>query len=91
MPWEAVVAMFAGIGEHLLSKGLFCLYGPMKYRGVLDAASNIPFDQLLRQQLPHQGIRECTEGNRLAAAAGLMFREDKAMPANNRLLVWRKR
>tara|TARA_B110000459_G_C16389142_1_gene393425 strand:+ start:113 stop:706 length:594 start_codon:yes stop_codon:yes gene_type:complete len=91
MPWEAVVAMFAGIGEHLLSKGLFCLYGPMKYRGVLDAASNIQFDQMLRQQLPHQGIREFTEVNRLAAAAGLMFREDKAMPANNRLLVWRKR
>ncbi len=90
MPWEAVEAMFAGVGERLLSNGVFCLYGPMKYRGKLDAQSNVEFDQMLRQQYPHQGIRDFHDINRLALAAGLILLEDNAMPANNRLLVWQK-
>jgi hypothetical protein len=90
MPWEAVVAMFAGIGERLLSGGVFCLYGPMKYLGVLDAQSNIAFDHRLQQQFPHQGIREFHDINCLATDAGLVLQEDNAMPANNRLIVWKK-
>jgi cyclopropane fatty-acyl-phospholipid synthase-like methyltransferase len=90
MPWDAVVAMFTGIGKGLLSGGVFCLYGPMKYLGVLDAKSNIQFDDWLRQQFPHQGIREFHDINSLAIAAGLVLREDNSMPANNRLIVWQK-
>lgn len=90
MPWEAVVAMFAGIRDHLLINGFFCLYGPMKYSGALGAPSNVQFDQMLRQQFPHQGIREFGEVNQLASSAGLKLVEDNAMPANNRLLVWQK-
>jgi hypothetical protein len=90
MPWEAVVAMFAGVGDRLVSNGIFCLYGPMKYQGELDAQSNVQFDQRLQQQLPHQGIREFHDINRLALAAELVLLEDNAMPANNRLLVWQK-
>jgi phospholipid N-methyltransferase len=90
MPWEAVVAMFAGIGERLLSGGVFCLYGPMKYMGVLEAPSNVQFDHWLQQQVPHQGIREFHELNQLAMDAGLTLQEDNAMPANNRLIVWQK-
>lgn len=90
MPWEAVVAMFAGVGERLLSSGVFCLYGPMKYRGELDAQSNVQFDRMLQQQFPHQGIREFHDINRLALEAGLVLLEDVAMPANNRFLVWQK-
>lgn len=90
MPWQAVVAMFAGIGERLLSGGVFCLYGPMKYSGVLKAPSNVQFDAWLQQQVPHQGIREFHQLNQLAMDAGLTLREDNAMPANNQLIVWQK-
>ena len=90
MPWDAVVAMFAGVGDRLLSNGIFCLYGPMKYQGELDAQSNVQFDQQLQQQFPHQGIREFHDINRLALAAELVLLEDNTMPANNRLLVWQK-
>jgi hypothetical protein len=69
---------------------VFCLYGPMKYRGELDAQSNVQFDRMLQQQFPHQGIREFDDINRLALTAGLVLLEDVAMPANNRLLVWQK-
>ena len=90
MPWPAVTAMFSGLGERLLPGGVFCLYGPMKYLGVLDAQSNIEFDHRLRQQLAHQGIREFHDINQLALSAGLVLREDNPMPANNRLIVWQK-
>jgi SAM-dependent methyltransferase len=90
MPWPAVTAMFSGLGERLLPGGVFCLYGPMKYLGVLDAKSNIEFDHRLRQQLAHQGIREFHDINQLALSAGLVLREDNPMPANNRLIVWQK-
>jgi hypothetical protein len=62
----------------------------MKYNGALEAPSNVQFDQMLRQQFPHQGIREFGEVNQLASSAGLKLVEDNAMPANNRLLVWQK-
>ena len=90
MPWNAVAAMFSGIGGRLLSGGVFCLYGPMKYLGELDAQSNVAFDYRLRQQHAHQGIREFHDINQLALDAGLVLREDNPMPATNRLIVWQK-
>ena len=90
MPWEAVVNMLAEVGAQLLSNGLFCLYGPMSYSGVIAPASNIQFDQNLRQQAAHMGIREFHDINKLALDAGLVLLDDHAMPANNRLLVWQK-
>ena len=90
MPWQAVEAMFNGIGERLILGGVFCLYGPMKYMGVLEAQSNVEFDYRLRQQSPHQGIREFHDINRLANNAGLALKEDNLMPANNQLIVWQK-
>jgi hypothetical protein len=54
MPWHAVEAMFAGIAERLLSGGVFCLYGTMKYGVVLEAQSNVEFDGWLQQQAVHR-------------------------------------
>jgi len=36
------------------------------------------------------GIRDFEAVDEIAGAAGLCLVEDNAMPANNRLLVWRK-
>ena len=90
MPWEAVVNMLAQVGLRLCSNGLFCLYGPMQYLGVIEPQSNRDFDASLQQQASHMGIREFHQINRLAAEAGLVLLDDHAMPANNRLLVWQK-
>ena len=90
MPWEGVAAMFSGVGQRLLSGGVFCLYGPMKYLGILEAQSNVEFDYRLQQQVAHQGIREFHDINRLAIDNGLELLEDNSMPANNRLIVWQK-
>ena len=90
MPWQGVINMFAQVGLHLLPGGLFCLYGPMGYAGVIAPQSNIQFDQHLRQQAAHMGIRDFHDINRLALNAGLVLLDDHPMPANNRLLIWEK-
>lgn len=90
MPWECVEMMISGAAEVLNPGGHFCLYGPMNYLGNYTSNSNAEFDQWLKVQAPHQGIREFHELNRQALMANMVFIEDNPMPANNRLLVWQK-
>lgn len=88
MPWEAVQQFIPRVGNHLVTGGVFCLYGPFNYNGCFTSESNARFDLWLKQQAPHQGIRDFEAINELAQVAGLELLEDNAMPANNRLLVW---
>jgi cyclopropane fatty-acyl-phospholipid synthase-like methyltransferase len=88
MAWEEVQAMFAQVGKLLRTGGRFCIYGPFNYNGRFTSASNAQFDAALRAQAPHRGIRDVEAIARLAKAQGMTLRQDHAMPANNRLLVW---
>ncbi|MGR9090268.1 MAG: DUF938 domain-containing protein [Gammaproteobacteria bacterium] len=90
MSWPAVSAMVCGAASVLESGGVFALYGPFNYAGAYTSAGNARFDQFLRSQDPASGIRDFEALNKLAAAAELVLAGDHAMPANNRLLVWRK-
>jgi len=90
MPWEAVAAMFAGVGRVLEDGGVFCLYGPFNYDGRYSAESNRRFDAWLRQQDPRQGVRDFEALDALAREAGMALLRDHPMPADNRTLVWRK-
>ena len=90
MHWESVVALFAGVGSVLAQDGLFCLYGPFNYGGEYTSESNERFDEWLHERDPLSGIRDVDDLDRLARQAGLRLEEDYAMPANNRILCWRK-
>lgn len=90
MPWAAVVALFAGLSRVLMPGGVVAIYGPFNYDGQYTAASNARFDAWLRDIAAHQGIRDVEAVAALATGAGLELLEDNAMPANNRLLVWRR-
>ncbi len=90
MAWHEVQAMFEGIGGLLPAGGVLCIYGPFNYGGAFTSASNQRFDASLKQQAAHMGIRDFDAVNRLAAAQGLELRQDRDMPANNRLLWWRR-
>ena len=68
--------------------GAFCLYGPFKHKGGYTSESNKAFDQSLKSQAPHMGIRDIEALSELAEAVGLQLRDDFAMPANNELLVF---
>ena len=93
MPWQAVFAFFAGLGADAggpLEAGLLAVYGPFNYGGEYTSDSNTRFDAWLKAQAAHQGIRDFEKVNALAGDAGFTLLEDNPMPANNRLLVWRK-
>ena len=91
MAWDCVEAFFTGVEGALSSGGVLCVYGPFNYRGQFTSDSNARFDCWLKQRDPASGIRDIEAVQELAVAAGLVLSADHAMPANNRLLVWRRR
>ena len=89
MSWPQVERMFAGIGA-MTGVRTVCLYGPFNYGGKHTSESNARFDAMLRARDPASGLRDFEAIDRLAQDAGLKLAEDHAMPANNRLLVWKR-
>lgn len=90
MHWPEVVAFFAGVGALLPRGGLFMLYGPFSFGGRHTSESNARFDLRLKQQDPGMGVRDFDDLDALAQQAGMVFDQDHPLPANNRILVWRK-
>jgi len=90
MGWQSVENMFEGIGKVLEKEGIFCLYGPFNYNGQFTSESNARFDLWLKQRNSVSGVRDFEALQQLAVKAGLDLIEDIEMPANNRMLVWRK-
>lgn len=88
--WDSVVNLMGGVAAVLRDGGVFCLYGPFNYNGQYTSDSNAMFDRWLKQRDPGSGIRDFEVVDRLARAHGLTLHKDHTMPANNRLLVWRK-
>jgi SAM-dependent methyltransferase len=88
MSWQQVQRMIEGIGK-IETLQTFCLYGPFNYGGKHTSDSNARFDAMLRARDPASGLRDFEKINALAENAGLRLEEDNAMPANNRLLVWK--
>ncbi|GGY70557.1 DUF938 domain-containing protein [Marinobacter zhanjiangensis] len=90
MAWEEVCDMFGGVAEGLGEGGCFCLYGPFNDQGGYTSDSNRQFDRHLRARLPHMGLRNLQDLEALAAGLGMSLYRNLEMPANNRLLIFRK-
>lgn len=90
MSWEAVQSMFNGLGNLLQTGAHCCLYGPFNYGGSYTSDSNRLFDAWLKDRNPASGIRDFESIEMLATANGFELETDNEMPANNRLLVWKK-
>jgi len=87
---EKVQTLFALAGQYLPAGGLLAVYGPFNYEGDYTSPSNREFDTWLKARDPRSGIRDMAWVDGLAGEAGLQLQGDHAMPANNRLLWWRK-
>jgi len=90
MSWDRVQTMFDGVGTLLPAGGVLCIYGPFNVGGSYTSESNARFDEALRAQAAHMGLRDLEAVQALARSCRLMAIADHAMPANNRLLVWHR-
>ena len=90
MAWHEVEIMVANVASLLPEGGLFCIYGPFNYGGRTTSDGNEQFDASLKSQAPHMGLRDIEKVTDVAAAAGMEVQEDYAMPANNRMIVFKR-
>jgi cyclopropane fatty-acyl-phospholipid synthase-like methyltransferase len=90
MPAAAVPALLAGSAGTLATGGLLLLYGPFRYGDRHTSASNAAFDAHLRAIDPAMGVRDALELTRQAEAVGLIPAADLPLPANNRILIFRR-
>lgn len=82
--------LIRGAAQVLAPGGLLLLYGPYKYAGEFTTPSNADFDDWLKARNPESGVRDFEWVCGLAADVELAFVEDRAMPANNQFLLFRR-
>ena len=87
---DAVARSIETGAQHLVPEGHFAVYGPFNYGGEYTSESNARFDQWLAARDPASAIRDFEAVDELARSAGMALVSDAQMPANNRLLCWRK-
>lgn len=90
-PWEATLGLMAGAARVLPTGAPLILYGPFTRQDVATAPSNAAFDMSLRERDPAWGLRSVEAVTRAAVAHGLAFDRLAEMPANNLLLVYRRK
>ena len=90
MSWSEVEQLFAKLNDALLPDAIVAVYGPFNYNDQFTSESNRTFNDWLQARGPHMAIRDFEAVNALAATIGLRLIDDVEMPANNRMLVWRR-
>ena len=91
MAWPEVERLFACLSAATTADACVAIYGPFNVDGRFTSESNASFDRDLKMRGAHMGIRDAAAVDALAAAAGFDLVEDIAMPANNRLRLWKRR
>lgn len=89
MHWHEVVAMIEGVKRLLSADGIFMIYGPFNYNNDYTSDSNRRFDDMLRERDSGSGLRDFEDLESLAKNNSLILFKDVAMPANNRLLIFK--
>jgi hypothetical protein len=90
MSWSEVERLFAALDHALEADAVLAIYGPFNYLGRFTSQSNAWFDESLKLRASTMGIRDFEAVDELAQHIGMTLVEDCAMPANNRMLVWRR-
>lgn len=90
MSWAEVLKMVELVGDRLVSDGMFFVYGPFNIDGQFTSDSNQRFDQHLRSVALHMGIRDMAEVTLACKQQQLVLHATHDMPANNKLLVFKK-
>lgn len=90
MSWPEVEATFTGLARVLTGDAVVAIYGPFNYGGKFTSESNAAFNEWLQARGQQMAIRDFEDVDALAKESDLQLVADVAMPANNRILVWRR-
>lgn len=90
-PWSATQGMFIGAAKILPPDAPLILYGPFIEPEVAIAPSNVAFDADLKARNHEWGLRNSSEVDDLANGTGFARSCRYPMPANNIMLVYRRR
>ena len=74
----------------LRSQGLLFMYGPFAIDGVLEPKSNQEFDTTLKMNNSEWGIRDLRDLEAEASRSEINLVEVIDLPANNKLVIWKK-
>jgi SAM-dependent methyltransferase len=85
-----VLNLINGVGHLLPGDGDLLLYGPFNYGNRYTSDSNANFDNWLKCRDPLSGIKNFEDIAVMAADAGMDLVDDYQMPANNRILHFKK-
>ena len=89
-PFDCSEGLFANSSKLLKPGGLLFTYGPFAVDGVLEAESNVIFNQFLKSSDSSWGIRDILDLKNLASANFFQLLETYDLPSNNKCLVWKK-
>ncbi|MFC6633796.1 DUF938 domain-containing protein [Microbulbifer taiwanensis] len=91
MSADSVRLFFHRLPQVLQPGGQLIVYGPVKVGGEYIGPTNADFDLWLKGRDPMSGIRDLEWLDQLALAVGLAREELHYLPANNQLVVWRRK
>lgn len=89
-PWGSALGLLDAAARLLAPGGPLILYGPWLSGSIETAPSNLEFDRDLKRRDPQWGLRKVEDFAAEAAKRGLALEEQRAMPANNLMLLFRK-
>jgi cyclopropane fatty-acyl-phospholipid synthase-like methyltransferase len=90
-PWRSALGLIDGAARLLPPSGPLILYGPWLKGDKPTAPTNLAFDADLKRRDPDWGLRRVEDFAIAAEKRGLELIESRAMPANNLMLLWRRR
>lgn len=90
MSWKNCQLLMEMLGKNLPEEAMVFVYGPFNYNGKFTSQSNADFDQSLKSRSPEMGIRNFEDVVKGMEINGLSLQSDHEMPANNRLLVFKR-
>jgi hypothetical protein len=90
-PWASALGLLSGAARLLRPVAPLILYGPWLKDDISTAESNLAFDADLKRLDPEWGLRRVEDFAAAADERGLALDQTRAMPANNLMLLLRRR
>ena len=90
-PWGSALGLLGGAARLLDEGAPLVLYGPWLKDDIATVPSNIAFDADLRRRDPQWGLRRVEDFVAAADERSLRFEASREMPANNLMLLFRRR